>query len=56
MTEPLNSPSPAAMLEDAMGHLACVARYGLLSIPDQVDRDHIIAAHELVTALWRANR
>ena len=56
MTEPLNSPSPAAMLEDAMGHLGVVVRYGLDAIPDKLDRDRIIAAHELVTALWRANR
>ena len=44
------------MLESAMSHLATVVRYGLDGIPDKIDRDHIIAAHELVSALWRANR
>ena len=40
----------------AVGDLGVVVRYGIDSIKDQIDREHIIAAHDLVTALWRAQQ
>ena len=56
MPDALTAPAPHVMLEDAMGHLGVVVRYGLDAITDPIDRDHIIAAHELVVALWKAQR
>jgi hypothetical protein len=48
--------SPIAALESAMGHLDIVVRYGLGEINDRLDREHIVAAHELVAQLWNDAR
>lgn len=55
MPEPLNPPTPADMLESAMGHLGAAITQSLPS-DDAIIMEHVRVAHELVTALWRANR
>lgn len=51
----LRAPKPTDMLHEIMGHLGAAVSQSSPS-DDQIIMDHVKAAHELVTLLWRAQR
>jgi hypothetical protein len=48
--------TPQDALSTALSHIGAVVACGLQAIPDDIDREHLVQAHAILTQLSRSQR